>query len=177
MNWKKLFSMLKRNKYDSESSGLCGLHVHISREFFKDDSSIMKMIYFYQKFEKDVVLFSRRDTMSVRRWSSFYDGYDKTLIGMKDILNDYDKYNRHIDRYRCVNLQNEKTIEIRIMRGTIDFKDFIATLNFIIEIAKMSNTISEDKIDDYCEWLKNVDENTIDYMKKRDCFKKIYKRR
>lgn len=177
MNWKKLFSMLKRNKYDSESSGLCGLHVHISRELFKDDSAITKMLYFYQKFKRNIILFSRRDESSVSKWSSFYEEKDKSLNDIKAILNAYDKAGWHDSRYKCVNLQNKNTIEIRIMRGTIDFKDFIATLNFIIEVAKMSNTIAEDKIDDYCEWLKNVDDNTIEYMKKRKCFTKIYKRR
>ena len=179
MNWKKLFYMLKRNKYDSERLGKCGLHVHISKTIFKNKSAIKNMIYFYEKFKEDIILFSRRSRRSINRWSSFYVK-NNAKLRYKDIEDVFNLYTTnlvgHSHRYKCVNLQNANTIEIRIMRGTINYKDFISALNFIIEIAKKSNTISADKIDDYCEWLKGVNKDTIEYMKKRNCFKKMYER-
>lgn len=177
MNWKKLFAKLKRFDYDSEHSGLCGLHLHISRNMFRNDKSISKMIYFYEKFRNEVIKFSRRDITKVNRWSGFYIPRvsDVNLSNALNVYNLYStRYRGHDYRYKCVNLQKKDTIEIRIMRGTIDYKTFVATLKFMIEIAKRANEISDDKLDDYKEWLKNIDEETISYMKKQNCFKKLY---
>lgn len=179
MPWKELFTSLKRRGYDSERLGRCGLHLHISTSLFKDDVAIQKMIYFYEKFKDDISKFSRRESKEISRWSSFY--YSKKNVTFNDavnVLDDYtSNYTGHDYRYRCVNLQPiKRTIEIRIMRGTIDYRDFTATLKFMIEIAKMSNEISMEDINDYTKWLKNVDQNCIRYMRKHDCFTKMYKR-
>ena len=179
MPWKELFTSLKRRGYNSERLGRCGLHLHISTSLFKDDIAIQKMIYFYEKFKDDISKFSRRESKEISRWSSFYcSKKNVTFDDAVNVLDDYtSNYIVHDYRYRCVNLQPiKRTIEIRIMRGTIDYRDFTATLKFMIEIAKMANEISMEDIDDYTKWLKNVDKNCIRYMQKHDCFTKMYKR-
>lgn len=177
MEWKKLFTELKRRRYNSERGGKCGLHLHISKRYFKDEKAVCKMLYFYEKFQTDILRFSRREKSSVERWCSFYTR-PKDRITLKKAENIHYTYNHdvrgHDHKYKCVNFQKENTIEIRIMRGTIDYKDFIATLKFMIEIAKKSNTIDDSKISDYKEWLKDLDKDTISYMKKHKCFKKLY---
>ena len=84
------------------------------------------------------------------------------------------RYRGHSYRYKAVNLQNRSTVEVRLMRGSIKYETFMSSLKFVIAIAKRSNTIKEEDLSDYTKWLEGIDEETINYMKERQCFSKLY---
>lgn len=172
MPYDDVFKRLADMGYLSHNISCCGLHLHIGREMFKTRNALAKMLYFYENNKDDLLRFSRRRLGQLNRWSAFYSPFDEGL-SMDDcytIIDSYDQRGDHDDRYKAVNLQRTSTVEIRCMRGTLLPSTFRATLDFIITIAKNSNTISELDIDDTSKWLEGVKEETINYMKQRDCF-------
>lgn len=177
MNWKKTFDYLIEEGYDSHTNGTCGLHVHISKSLFDNDNSIAKMIYFYENFKEDILKFSRRTRNQIGSWSKFYTdwGSSPDMEECKRIFRNYTtRYRGHSYRYKAVNLQNRSTVEVRLMRGSIKYETFMSSLKFVIAIAKRSNTIKEEDLSDYTKWLEGIDEETINYMKERQCFSKLY---
>lgn len=172
MPYDDVFKRLADMGYLSHNISCCGLHLHIGREMFKTQNALAKMIYFYENNKDDILKFSRRKLGQLNRWSAFYSPFEGE-VSMDDcyeIIGSYDKNGDHDDRYKAVNLQRTSTVEIRCMRGTLLPSTFRATLDFIITIAKNSNTISEIDIDNTSKWLEGMKEETINYMKQRNCF-------
>lgn len=166
-----VFRNLSMIGYRSHDIGCCGLHLHIGREMFNSQESLAKMLYFYENNKQDIMRFSRRSAAQLDRWAAFYS-YDEgvSLSDCYAILNDYDEGDCHDDRYKAVNLQRSSTVEIRCMRGTLNPHTFRATLDFIITVAKNSNNISKEDIDNIDLWLDGIKQETKDYMMIRGCF-------
>lgn len=171
MNWADTFKWLLKKGYRSHDVNTCGLHMHISRKLFKDNDAICKMMYFYEKFRNDIVKISRRTSDKVDRWAGFY--LSPTTVNKAKLESIFDAYNfaGHSSRYKCVNLTNRNTIEIRIMKGTLKIETFLATLDFIITVAKNANEISWEDINNQELWLKGLKDSTVDYLIIRKAFK------
>lgn len=139
--------------FESHKGNKCGLHVHIGRQALhgidRDGDSIQEqkvianMQFILERFQKEIFKFSRRTTNSYNRWSpnctELIDMNGHTFID-KDFLRTYNLYSGN--RYRALNLSNEKTIEYRFLRGTLKFETFFISLNFIknmVEQSRMSN--------------------------------------
>ena len=170
MNWADTFKWLLKKGYRSHDVSTCGLHMHISRKLFKDNEAICKMMYFYEKFRNHIVKLSRRTSDRVDRWAGFYSMPHR--LTKSYIIDCFNAYNcgGHSCRYKCVNLTNSNTIEIRIMRGTLKIETFLATLDFIITVAKNANKISWEDIDNQELWLKGLKDSTVDYLISRRAF-------
>lgn len=171
MNWAETFKWLLKKGYRSHDVSTCGLHMHISRTLFKDANAICKMMYFYEKFRYDVIRMSRRTSDRVDRWAGFYlSPAQATRKNIEDVFLSYNG-GGHSSRYKCVNLTNRNTIEIRIMKGTLRLETFLATLDFIITVAKNANNISWEDINNQELWLKGLKDSTVDYLISRKAFK------
>lgn len=169
LNWKEAFKWLVHKGYRSHDISTCGLHVHINRSVFKTEKALANMLYFYEKYFDEVLKVSRRDRDRANRWAgSYFITRDVTLEGMYNIIDEYNGRGYHDSRYKCVNLQKRNTVEIRIMRGTLNYNSFMACLDFIITVAKNSNKVKD--IDNWNEWLDGIDNNTKDYLSARRAF-------
>ena len=119
------------------------------------------MMYFYDRFYDDVCNFARRSKAKAERWAGKWtsgqiDDFNTMFYRLAD---NYDRYNRcgsHGMRYKAVNIINDNTIEVRIMRGTLNYDTFLATLDFLITIQKNANNIS---IDDLMHLTIDIDRN------------------
>lgn len=169
MNWKETLSELVKSGYRSHDVGTCGLHMHCSRTNL-DKNALIRLVYFYEKFRKDVLKFSRRDSEHANRWAASYFSAERyvNLESCERVVERHNKSHCHEDRYHCVNLINENTVEIRIMRGTLNYDTFMATNNFLMTIFK--NCRKDFDVDNLDKWLEGIDDNTKNYMKKRKCF-------
>ena len=170
LNWKETFKWLIHKGYRSHDISTCGLHLHINRSVFKNEDSLAKMLYFYEKNFDEIIKVSRRELSRANRWAGRYCHYsdDVTLDKMHEILEDYDSRGEHDSRYKCVNLQKRHTVEIRIMRGTLNYNSFMACLDFMITVAKNSNKVRD--IDNWEEWLEGINDNTKNYLSARRAF-------
>lgn len=150
-------------------AGGCGLHIHISRKLFGDteeeqDNNILKMVQFYHSNWDDIVKFSRRKN---------FNYCSKLPLTTDEELKDFVvKKGANHGRYVAINLTNRRadTVEVRIMRSTLNAHTLRATLDFVAHIAERSLTIADSDIKDYTKWLEGISTRCIDYMKIRRCF-------
>lgn len=177
MKWKNTMNYLLKRGYKSHDIKTCGLHMHFSRTLFNGRESIIKMMYFYDRFYGDVCNFARRNKSKATQWADKYASTSPKNISksaLYDILsNSYGRYNMsgvHGMRYRAVNIINSNTVEVRIMRGTLDYNTFLVTLDFLITIQKNANKISYDDLDDIGKWLEGMKPETLEYITKNRCF-------
>ena len=168
LNWRETFKWLIHKGYRSHDISTCGLHLHINRSVFKNSDALAKMIYFYENNFNEVIKVSRRDRDRANRWAGRYYSSDIDMVGAYDILDRYDQQGSHDMRYKCVNLQKRNTVEIRIMRGTLNYNSFMACLDFMITVAKNSNKVTD--VNSWEQWLDGISDNTKEYLSARQAF-------
>lgn len=106
--WKTILSTLSSNggrSYDAESS--CGLHIHIEKSAFQGRQVHYK--HLFDALRERLTDFSKRTPNQIESYCRF-----KTTT---------------YERYAAVNLNSEKTVEIRLWRGTLNYERFIASID------------------------------------------------
>ena len=140
LNWRNIMEICKDGTLYSHDTNSCGLHIHLSRDFFGDsqevqDLHISKLLLLVSKFyDSHLLKFSRRQ-YSELRWCS------NPSIDYEDSDNEYTivdkmKQLKSKGRYVAVNLENQYTIEFRLFKGTLNINTFIASLQFVVEISR-----------------------------------------
>lgn len=170
IDWEGALQELKDLDYVSHDAGTCGIHVHLNREGFGDteeeqDLGIAKVLYFFERHWSKIVKFSRRTYSQLDRWAARYLDDDPTRP--EDVL-DYAKDD--MSRYRCVNLCNYSTVELRVFRGSLVYETFTATLQFadlMYEVAELSlEEVMDLTWDDFKEMGSKYEEFTS-YLERR----------
>ena len=143
--WKKILDEALEMGYYSHNSGTCGLHVHINRAALgksveEQENTIARIVYFFEKFWDKILRFSRRTETQADRWASRYgcsmDNPKESLKGAKT---------SGLGRYTAVNLTNTFTVELRIFRGTLRYKTFMATLQFVDLLCEMAINLADEE--------------------------------
>jgi hypothetical protein len=117
LNLRGMLADLSNMGVRSYKSGLCGLHVHISRDSFGDtgkriEHNIRKLHQFFFRAQDQLLQFSKRKREQLDQWAA--------------IEVEPSAYSR----YRAINTCNDETVEIRIFRGTLDYDRLWASLQF-----------------------------------------------
>ncbi len=180
MPWKEAFDYLVKSGYRSHDINTCGLHLHCNRVIFglsaeQQAENIAKLMYFFENYREDFIKLSRREVQHINRWAKFYsDGiYKESINFFKDMYYNYNRSSRHDDRYRAINLCKKKTIEFRLMRGTLNLDTFFATLDILITISKNASHIPMNKLDSKKDWLEGIKEETKKYIKENKLFEDV----
>ena len=149
-------------KYESFLDGLpewihphksCGMHVHISRTAFTHLGAGKLTEFINRKDnEKFIHLIAGRGSTNYQRGNNEYD--IKTPYKVTEA-------NIYADRYNYVNLQNSKTIELRIFaspRNTNEFKvrmQFVKAMIQYCQPAALTGTFKEQtSFDSFIKWLE-----------------------
>lgn len=140
VDWERALQYLRDEGYESHDAGTCGLHIHMNRDGFgetegEQESGIAKVLFFFERHWANIVKFSRRTPEQLDEWASRY--LSITPKHPVDVL-EYAKSD--MSRYRCVNLCNHSTVEVRVFRGSLIYETFMATLQFcdlLYDIAEM----------------------------------------
>ncbi len=142
--YKNMFEILKNEDIRSHDTNTCGLHMHIDRKYFgdKEDSSVAKMLYLFEKFHSELLSFSRRTESQADDWARSRKYMSSSKGWIKKAVKDSKGYQDHSMRYFAVNLTNDETIEIRLWRGTLNSETFEATLKFTARIAELCKNTS-----------------------------------
>lgn len=128
IDWETIVDKLDKNGYDDTEGA--GFHIHISREHFKSQSHIGKLIRFFSDNYQELVNFGNRTWDTANKWAkpTDYDEDDKFI----DIYS-----NAKGERYSAVNVWPSETVEIRlfgctyrpeVIRSYIQFVDIITDL-------------------------------------------------
>ena len=130
--------------YNSHNSNLCGLHVHIDRDYFGRDTlhqelAESKILWMFAKHWENLVRFSRRKNFGYCE-KVRYTNYSGEPITVKKLVQE--NRSNASGHYRAVNIENSNTIEIRLWRGSIRPETIKATLKFTARIAELVKKVS-----------------------------------
>jgi hypothetical protein len=126
----------------SHDPGTCGLHVHLSRAFFSD-SQINRIKCFFDENWGRIELLSRRRG-NFRYCQREYFERGDTLFGKPQN-----------GRHTAVNV-TRTTVEIRVFRGTLNHRTFVATLQFCHAIAHYAKQNHFGSWRDFCYWVQKT---------------------
>lgn len=133
--WDDIFDAATSNGFEMQHRS-CGLHCHVNRRFFGSDREIQdlhiaKLILVVEKIWDDMTKFARRDHCDYSRKPcvKYERGDDAETLQQKYNESTY-------TRYYAVNVENEKTVEFRMFRNTLDYQTFVATLQFVDTICR-----------------------------------------
>lgn len=128
-----LLKLLRESGYISHDSGRAGLHVHMARKGFQNQKSkdgkfvgslhlwrFSRMIYGNPEFS---IWMSRRESKNPN-----YAKIEPVKFNNSKAREVVTHANSVCERYAAVNYCNEHTVEIRMFRGTLNFKSFCASL-------------------------------------------------
>lgn len=177
----KLEEAIKRaNSYGLKSNNKrCGLHIHYNLSNIgknlengeTTDDIIAKIIYLMSKNWEFVEKFSRRQESYLYDWAKPYsmssEIHDCSADNVKHIR-------RYCNRYHCVNLQNEYTIEFRIFKGTDNIDHVKTALLFVENIIKYCKNHTREEIMNTTNMQKVMmlsnDKTMKDYLIKRGLY-------
>jgi len=164
--YKTLFKHLVNLKYRSHDVNTCGLHIHINRNYFAKDKltqdlNISKLLYIFEKYWDKIVLIARRDSNGYAQ--RFFLKEDETILDM------YAK-SKNSNKYGVINLKHKDTVEIRIFKGTLNYDTYIATLQFVNKIVKITKSIDIYNIQTLTweDISSTFDDNLNNYIKERE---------
>jgi len=134
---KTILNWLRENDFRSYEFGKCGIHIHMSRDFFSDSQIKKLRLFFYTNWER-IYKFSKRR------------GSGGSFVS-KEIFNihDFKKGKGQSGRHFAVNINSSKaTVEIRIFRGTLNYERLLSTLLFCDSVAYFTKYCSFKSIGD-----------------------------
>lgn len=123
-HWNSLFSVFKE---DYHTTRHCGMHIHIDREYLNDRTK-RNLDYILNCFTEFGESIANRNYKN-NAYCSAHSDKNRDEWGVCN----------YSDRYEPVNFENKNTVEIRIFKSTIDFKQFInqvKNLIILIEFCK-----------------------------------------
>ena len=169
MPWERIVDKARRLGYTSHQAETCGLHVHVSRDALGDtseaqDATIGRILYFVERNWSELLISSRRTEYQLSRWAARYGYKDNP----SEMLEHAKKGN--CNRYTCVNLTNDKTIEFRIFRGTLKLNTIFATLQLVNHICDVAISFSDESMRrlSWSEFVSHIEEEAlIRYLKER----------
>lgn len=130
IDWEEITKRLGRNDYDNEEGA--GFHIHISREHFKSQSHIGKLIKFFSENYQTLMEFGNRDWDNATDYAAptEYDDDDKFI----DIYNE-----TRGNRYHAVNVWPSATVEIRLFNTTYRPEVIRSYIQFVDIITDLTN--------------------------------------
>ncbi len=172
----KICAFLNDTRFKSENmheikSNSCGLHIHVSKNAFWNEfrsftENIGKIIYFFEKCQNNVFIFSRRNYEDFNEWCRIPSSYNS------DSMVDRYYFNRSRGRHIAINCQPENTIEFRIFEGTIDEKKIFAAVEFIDCLIDFTKPLKSDDLIGLAKnnelwgyFLQYVDQTDNEYLK------------
>ena len=170
IEWERILDICRNNGYVSHNAPCCGLHIHFSRTMFgqyekQQAGNISKLINFFETYWYDILKISRRTEKQADDYARRY--------GVTDI-NDVKRLgkSKNEGRYYAINNTNSDTVEIRIMRGTLNPNTFLSCIDFCVNIVKNSRHIPWKDIDNVSKWLKGLKPETEKYIRFRHAFER-----
>jgi hypothetical protein len=149
--FKPLLDKLIEAGYRSYDSKTCGIHIHLTKKCFST-WQLYRFIKFFLDNRDFVTAISQRKIEQLDRWATIEEESNDSIIYKAK------KKSGNHRRYSAVNLQNDKTIEIRIFRGTLNYLSFLKNIEFCYALFNFSRDIKETTVDAFKEYIEQSNE-------------------
>lgn len=132
MDWEQIAKRMDNRYYDNDDE-TAGIHIHISRNFFKDNKNIGRLVRMFSENFYDMIKFAQRPEYKAERWA------DRVSGTSRQYAIDWYENARRAGRYTAVNLQNYNTVEIRLFHSLPDAKHIKACIQLVDVLSDMAN--------------------------------------
>jgi len=167
--WKDVTRIASDCDAQSHNGGRCGLHVHVNRDFFDTRKALqnvaaLKMFTALSRFKSQTGILSRRELrlhdgeLWIRNsYSASCDLKNEGIESMNRLKDKLDLLTSANDRYRALNTNNARTLELRFFRGTLRIDSLKACLEFAAGLALLAKSKSMSWFKT-CTWYEFIDE-------------------
>lgn len=166
--FKKLLKMLDEMNYVSTKGNKCGLHIHFNRKALgynskefetlknkvgnirkannldheRANETISNIVSIMEVYKDELIKISGINQSSVNDWCSFETANGTEIKEIKRIAKHKNKCGGgRNERYRVVNTTNEKTVEIRLCRGTLMWESFNTRIHLMYNIVNIARNL------------------------------------
>lgn len=127
-NWRELLKKLEKDNFTSHSNNRCGLHIHISKKWFKPEDYLKFNII----FDKNYSVIKRFAKRTKTNYCERVKTSETREIAEKKKATRLSQWYNH---YKSIYFGNSNTIELRIYRGTLNIERFNMTLDMTEALA------------------------------------------
>lgn len=172
--WADILNQLRSNNYRSYDTKTCGMHIHISKNAFTT-WHLFRFMKFFVDNSDFVTKISQRKIANLDRWAALTDDPSDSYKEYTDDILMYKakKKRGNNKRYLAVNLQNDKSVEIRIFRGTLNDSSFFKNIEFVQALYDYTKSISESDMSLQSFFTFIRDNNEYPYLRKFIADKKL----
>lgn len=149
--FKPMLDKLISAGYRSYDSKTCGIHIHLSKKCFTT-WQLYRFIKFFLDNRDFVTAISQRNIEQLERWATIEEESNDSIVYKAK------KKGGNSRRYSAVNLQNDRTIEIRIFRGTLNYLSFLKNIEFCYALFNFSRDIKETTVTAFKEYIEQSNE-------------------
>lgn len=132
IDWEQITNEMLDRGYDNDRD-TAGIHIHISRRFFKDEKNIGRLVRMFSENYSNMVKFARRPRYNAERWA------DRVQGTSRQYAIDWYESARRSGRYVAVNLQNYETVEIRLFHSLASRQHIMACIQLTDVLTDMAN--------------------------------------
>lgn len=152
--FKSMLDELINNKYKSYDSNTCGMHIHLSKKAF-GTWQLYRFIKFFIDNKDFITAISQRKQEHLERWAAIESEPDSSIIYKAK------KKNGNSKRYVAINLQNDKTIELRVFRGTLNYYSFMKNIEFAYALFNFSRDVNDTSVEAFKKYISKSNEYTM----------------
>lgn len=131
-------SHLRSNGFRAWQTSTCGLHIHISKNSFKDAKHEMKFLYFVYMNKENMIKFSGRNSSYAKYdidsfvGANGWEGDKPTIMEVvKGVRKNGEFVPSAYERNLAVNRNNSHTHELRLFRPSLKFETVLAYGEFV----------------------------------------------
>lgn len=132
IDWEQITNRMADCYYDNDDD-TAGIHIHISRRFFKGEKNIGRLVRMFSENYSEMIKFARRPKNKAIDWARRVEGTARQYA-----IDWYENANR-AGRYTAVNLQNDETVEIRLFHSLASRQHIMACIQLTDVLTDMAN--------------------------------------
>lgn len=149
--FKKMLNALIDKRYRSYDSDTCGMHIHLSKKSF-GTWQLYRFIKFFIDNKEFVTAISQRKIDNLNRWATIEEE------STSEVIYKAKKKSGNSRRYVAINLQNDRTIEIRIFRGTLNYQSFMKNIEFCYALFNFTRDCKDITLESFKEYISKSSE-------------------
>lgn len=164
---------LDYTKFDTTTTTNNGMHVHVGREHFEDNTHIRNFCWFFNNpANSDFLIYisERGNYEAMMRYSPFYQfpqGCSRTKA-FRQVYNFLGSGFRGITNFKG-GWESAKTVEVRMFRGVVSYASIVKNLEFVEAIFHFTKGLTSYRqlsLSGFLAWLKETPANKYILLKK-----------
>lgn len=165
------FNKLDYTKFDCTTQTTNGMHVHIGRTHFEDNTHIRNFCWFFHNPANTefLVAISERTLPDLMRWSPIYPFSSRTKTkAFREVYHLVGNNHRGITNFKG-GWDNAKTVEVRMFKGIVSYAAIVKNLEFVEAVFLFTKGLTSYRdltLRGFLKWLDRQPRNKFILLRK-----------